>query len=611
MPFNPGQYVFQPRPLQNFDFGQGSRDVIQARQGKRRLDQADAQLGEQQAGRRDLNTRFSAELAGSRNDAEYESSMKRHQAAVGLVDAARKAVASGDWNTADALMGRIAETGGRVNKTMGPNGRPIYDFNAPEAPGRQPLDVQGMRRDIFGSGGPQMSAPFSMPGLGPNASKNPFESLPGASAAQLPQSSQNTSAGPPPAPADAAGPPPGAAIDGPRTAPPGAVWLPPEPPMEQPPAAPPADPQTAQPGSPQLTGPNPMGTSAFSPYRLDTNQLISQNQMRLDPFLKGFQRGVPPEYQGRLNGFNASVSGLALNPDDALKLASPYAGMLTGLMRSDINAENAAASLGLRGQSMQNSRNDRLMRNAQTRTDVIGKKYQLPENITRWQSIADVRELLSMRTGQADTQAISMLRNLHQSGVMTDKDFENVKSGAVRTWWQAIKDNTIEKLVANGVNPDARAALMQIIEAAQTSSVRKIRTAQQQMLATVRNPRTNSAEERDYYINSIAQSIPESLWDPMIAESMGIALDQKSGPMDQSGNFPTTPAGGGESIGTAPLPRTLDGGGTTSVTAKASASRKEPVKRYGPGKKSKDELTEADMDALSTQELEELLSEVP
>jgi hypothetical protein len=562
MAFNPGEFVFQPRPLQQFDFGSGFRDLANARMERQRIDnqkqQAAASLGEQQAGRQDQNTRFSAELAGNRNDAEYERAQARYKQGVAYTDAARKAVATGDWNTADALAGRITELGGKVNKT-GPKNRPVYEFQAPDEPGRKPIDFAGMRGQIF-PGQSRQSAPFQVPGFGAGGQRNPFDSLPGASAAAAPQAPPVDAAGPPPGPAvDAAGPPPGPAIDGvpPR---------PPEPAPPPPPAAPQAAAQApqAQPGNLQLTPPNP-----FDPFKLDTSQLIAQNESRLNPYLEGAKKGVPAEYQSRLDTLNDSVAGLGLPLEDSLKLYQPTFNTLAGLMKSDISADATRASMGMRGQNMEFTQNQRLRDFAARRVNAIQTQYDTKAEYKRYNQIYGLNKLLdegAKGNGQADVLAISNLRNMYQDGIMTDKDFEDVKGG-IRMVWQQIKDGTIENLLQNGINPDSRANLRAIVRIANARSERSLTSAQNAMMTRVINDRTIADEERQEYINATAEMIPNSLWSPELREYMGIPMEQKTGPLDQSGNF---------KVGNGPS--------TSSSSASASAS----TSHRGKGKPVKD-----------------------
>lgn len=221
MPFDPSKYVFQPRPLQAFDLGAGYRDLAETRMKNRQLAenerQARASLGEQQAQRQDTNSLNSATFAKDRVNNEYDAANKRFGDLSKLVEQARAAGNANDTATVEALGPSILEMGGTYRKETGPDGSVNYVLEAGSAPSRGQPDVQGARSSIFGGGGPaRQSAPFSMPGLGkpPTSSpllteQNPFDSLPGASAAAV--------APPPEAPpmaapaAPPAAPPPGSA----------------------------------------------------------------------------------------------------------------------------------------------------------------------------------------------------------------------------------------------------------------------------------------------------------------------------------------------------------------------------------------------------------------
>lgn len=609
MPINFGNYVFRPPSLAQGGFAEGLSDIIQGNRFRQQQAQQESQYART---RSDTQATNSAEFAKGQSNAAYDKEKARYDNQVVAINKARAAGQAGHWEVARALLPGILQLGGQAEEQ--PDGK--YLFKEGDAPTRGAPDIAGARSQIYGPSGPNASAPFSVPGFGANGQRNPMDphALPGAAAASMPQSAPAPGSpaplgAPPAGAAPAAGPPPGKATEG---YPGREGMVPPDgalpPPMEQPASAPPGA-QPEQASSPQPSGPNPFTPSALDPYTIDPKRVMAENQERLKPWLQGVQKGIPQEYQYRLNGLNDAVSSLGYTPEDSLKLYQPTFNTLTGLMKADINRESARASMGLRGTAMENTRNDRLMRNAQARTEVIGKKYQLTENIKRWQDIDDVKGLLGMHSGQADTQAISAIRNMYQSGVMTDEDFKNVKSGATRTIWQKIKDGTIETFISNGVSPDTRAALLDLVNFAKGRSSSKIQTAQTQMLQTVRNPRTSSAEERDYYLNSAAQSVPEELWDPMVREAMGIPLDQKSGPMDQSGNYAVrrAPPASGESLGTSSLPSTLDGKGG-SVSANASVSKSKSGKAKTVAEKSNDELTQEDINGMSTEELERRLA---
>lgn len=536
MPFDPSQFVYQPRPLQAFNFGAGFRQLAESRQARDRITnqdrQAREQLAEQQAGRYDLNTRFAAQEASGRADNDYQRKAALYKVGVGLTDDARKAVANGDWNTADALAGRIVELGGKVNKTTGANGRPVYTFEAPPEPAQPGADYSGTRQQIFGGPPAPPGQPFMMRGNAPGE-KNPFEFLPGSSAAAAqpqpasvltaPTMSGTATAQSSPAPA------PGAQSSA-------------EPPAASPPAAPP-DAQSMQLQQPQV-GPNP-----FDPFTLDTNQLIAQNDLRLKPYLEGVRAGVPSQYQYRLDKLNEATSGLGLPPEESLKLYQPTLNTLAGLMGDQIRAESASASASLRGQGMEFSQNQRLREFAGRKVAAIQKQFDTVEDMKRYKQVWAVKKNLAAGArgnGNADVMAISDIRDLYQSGVMTDSDFKNAREG-IKTWWARIKDGTIQNLLKSGIAPDARRDLLEVAAIAEEAASRNLLRAQEKMLGRVRNDRTIAEEERQEFISATMDMVPEELWSDELREYIGEDVEQKTGPMDQSGNYGVGPGGRGGS----------------------------------------------------------------
>lgn len=600
MPFNPAQFVFQPRPLQSFDIGAGFRDLAETRMNNRRLAenkrQAEASIAEQQAARGDLNTRFSAELASTQTDAQRQEVMKRYQEAVGLVDKARGAVAAGDWNGADAMSGRITELGGTVDKQTGAEGRPVYSFKAPQQPGRVRPDYQGTRSEIFGGGGgPTMGQPFSMPSpSGPPpgmfSEQNPFDSLPGASAEaanppgmrlQAPEAPSMAAppaaapppAGAPPSPAGAASPPQsapapdgsdpqtqamlgqiGEQLDGSAAGAPGA----------QPPGAP----------APPVTEKNP-----FDPFKLDTNQLIKQNELRLNPYFEGAKGAIPLRFQDRVQSLNQGASALGLPPEETLKLWQPTLNTAAGLMKGEMSAEAAASRTALSGENAELGRNIRLENRTFSRADKIASNTGLKTAIEKLQVAngADAYLNAAVRgNGQAATQLTAQLFRMNQSGVMTDKDFEHASHGAV-TIWQAIKDGTIQTLFKNGLTHDQYDSIKEVLDLSRKNHIQSISNAQNQLWTQV--VRAGSEEERKSAEDAIMQLIPQEYWSPEIKEAFGVEVPQKSGNVDQSGNYATNPR-----------PRAAPATPASKVSASKSGrvSKSKPVEKMTDGEVSKE-----------------------
>lgn len=191
MAINFGQYVYKPRPLQDWDIGKGFQDLIEQRQRDRQLGINQGQLSEQTAARGDLNTRFAAQMDEKLGDSKHKADVDRYTKTIKDIDAAHEAEQRQDWNTVEALRPSIIAGGGTVDVQDTEFG-PKYTIRPPSMP-TQSYSFGGSRKAIFGgppSGG-VMSPSFQMksnvgPGDPPNVTRNPFERLDGSSAAALP-----------------------------------------------------------------------------------------------------------------------------------------------------------------------------------------------------------------------------------------------------------------------------------------------------------------------------------------------------------------------------------------------------------------------------------------
>lgn len=596
MPFNPAQFVTPLHPLGQFDLGRGFRALAEQQHRERALTEQARQANmlnrEQQDSRRDTNTRFSAQLASNQGDAQYSAATKRWEEAQKLAIELGKAVAAGDHNTADVLGPRLVELGGTFQRRGDPMA-PDYTWRAPDTPQRQQLDYGRTRRDIFGAPGGTIGQPFMMRGSNP-AQGNPFEMLPGASAAMLPQ--------PAPAPqAPAEPPPPGAASDptagGSGTPPAGVADIPRVPPAEGPPQ--PVDPNQPLPEVPNLQLQQPdasQGVPTFDPYTVSTRTLMARNSSRTRPYLEGFAKGFPGN-ESRFGALNEGILKLGYDPETSLKLGQQGLNAVAGGIGDELRAESAKASLGLRGEAMQFSQSQQLRNFAKNRVDNVARLHKLPEHLEKVSEIDRARKMLELRNPNADAAGVAILRDLVERGIMTDSDYDRAKAGIV-TYFQKFKNGIIEGFGANGLNPDARANMLEMIDAGSALSRRKIEEIQSQMLNRAENDRTLAPEEYAEVVNSTADAIPRDYWSPFLVQQMETRMPQKSGPVDKAGNIPVTPPAG-EDLGVAPLPRTLDGRASTSTskTTKGKAKDKKPGRYDGiPGltEKTKRLLEEAD-----------------
>lgn len=579
MAINFGQYVYKPRPLQNWDYAEGIRDLATARRDQQKINNQDRQatesLAETTAGRNDLNTRYAAEMAQARSKEDAARINAKYEQQLGAISSGRQSALSGDYAGARSFGARAAELGGQFSESPGQDpAHPNFSFQAGQAPGSQPLDVQGMRQNIFGGGGMPSSPPGSFdmqsnvgPGSQPlSPGQNMFDRLPGSSAAAAPPPPQAQPQAQPPA----AGPPPGPAAPDPATLEQFYARqpeAPPQQPQQQPPQAGSVEPQR-----------NPMQPPAFDPYRINTGAVTRENQARVQPMLDAMTTGVPESYKGRVAPLAEAAGKMGYGPADTLKLTDPTFKTLASLMRSDMQAEAARSSLGLRAETSANTRNDRIMDRAKTRATNVAKIYDVANQAKRWMQIPEARDLLNAHNKTADTSAIATIFRLYQSGIITDKDFANLKSGASKTLGQAIKDGIWENLIENGINPDTRAELTGMLNIALEGTKRNFNLVQDQMLSTVTHDRNASSEEREAYINATAELVPTDLWSPTVQQGMNLAMPQKSGSMDQSGNYPVSlpPPEAGDNLGVMKLPEAFD---VRASSNSSSRSRGTPAKR--------------------------------
>lgn len=532
MAFDPSKYIYQPRPLQQYDFGQGFRDVIEARQGKRRMDQQESQYN---TTRSDTQATNAATYARDTANTQYDTQKKRYDEQASAIARARAAAQSGHLDAARALIPGILGLGGQASEDSPGN----FYFKEGDAPTRGAPDVNAARQQIY-QGAPPGTAPgqpFQVPGFGDDGQRNPFAppALPGASAAALPQPPPGAGAppqtpampgaiqGPPPGapppgapppgapPVDAAGPPPGPARS---VAPPGSVWLPPgmdpsmaagaaptsSPPTPPAGAPPPGDsPQAEQPGSPQATGPNPFETPAFSPYAIDSNKIRDQNKERLDPFLGGVANAAGSRYKGRIDEINKYVSSLGLPPDESIKVTEKLYGEVFALARAELAGEGQSGRMAMAGRhqdAIQYDRDrDRGFRIAAKLTTIDG----LAGAKKKMETSRGVEDLLKVahRNGAAANALIRQVYKMYADGVMTDKDYVDTKEG-VQTLFQSVVNKSIEKVFnpnGGGLAPNVIKDMKELIRLGTRSHQRALKEASSSLYRAWKSNRNEA--ERD------------------------------------------------------------------------------------------------------------------
>jgi hypothetical protein len=560
MPFNPAEFVTPWAPLGQYDLGRGLRSLANHNRETARLEeqkrQANMQQLEQRQSRQDLNTRFAGQLASDRADTDYATALKKHADLEAQIEAARKA-AINNPELAQALAGRVKELGGTVEMEAGSDPRyPAFIFKAPPRPERAPVDFQGVRKQIFGAPNGTIGAPFMLRGSNP-AEGNPFEALPGASAALLGPQPQ-APADDPPAPAAAEPPPPGAASDpaaGGSGAPPAGVSAIPTvgdraaaPAAPALPEAPPAEPTSSAPATDlgpqqqplQLQQPQ-VGRNPFDPFRLDTGALMASRGARLNDYLEGARQGIPSSYQDRFNALNAGVAGLGLDLDDSLKIWQPTFNTLAGLIGDEYRAQQAKASLGVRQEAAANTRNDRLVNQAHNFTKDTAQQYDIKKLNNAYMSTAKATDLLDDMTGHSDTAAIHTLYNMYAVGIVTDKDFAQLQDGAVQSWVDGFKKK-LDGVFNSRLPPVVRANLRKLVGTLKDANARELNLVQDQMLARAEEDRVGSEDAFHEIVNFTAGAIPRPLWNDTLKKYRGVRVPKKTGPMDNAGNYEIEPS---------------------------------------------------------------------
>lgn len=513
------KYVYQPRPLQQWDIGEGLNDIIQ---GNRAREVAGRQERQFQQNRGDSQAQFSANFAKQQGDSQNTAATTRHQVQTEAVNKATMAAQKGDWNTARALLPRILELGGEATESGTPES-PIFRFKAGAAPARPPLDMGGARRQIYGGGNPM--DPPSLPGASAAAAGTPNPMNQGPTLA-------GNLTGPPPGPAAAADPPPGAARS---AAPPGAVWLPPgtdpgtngapppdpaaaqtdpstgtssSPPAPSAPPAAGAPPggaaqQTEQPGSPQLTGPNP-----FDPYTIDTSAVMASNRMRLDPMLKGIA-DASGRYKPDVEAFNQNLHKLRLDPSATLEAAKPYFSELTGLYRGQMAAEgqsNRLDAMRANQQSIQDNKDRTDARAVANRTIENNNLKKIKDQLTASSAALSLIDQAGSNPNVANA-LIETLYKMRNTGVMTDKDFERSSKGA-QSIWSGLKNDTLNTFFQKngGFNPDMVRDLRELIDVGTRNSRAAMMEARNGLYRAWQNAPTES--HRQVYDESIRIFFP-------------------------------------------------------------------------------------------------------
>lgn len=570
---NFAQYVYKPHTLQDWDYGKGFRDLAEARRDQQRVDISRGQLDEQRAQRGDTNSYNAATFARDRSNNEYEAAKAKYQARLEAVEKARAAAQANDQARVAALIPTIQELGGTAN--MDASGNPL--FEAGQAPTHGPMDIQGMRGEIYGGGAPKMGQPFQMPSPSPGgpggpggslySERNPFDSpaTPGASAA-------------------AAGPMPGAAP--PQDPQPELLG---GPPLEEQPQA-----STAQ---PQLTGPNPLNPPTFSPYRIDMDAARARNRRQVEPILEGIDAAAPPSTIG-IGKLNAGIMEAGLAPAAAMDLQQKS---LDSLIKIYNGQQAAAAASGRLDQSRSNAetaREDKLRKEAQTKSYRIIQNDDLKKVKTKLMAAKDAASMAdqAVYNPQIANALVTKLYNMNEDGLITNTDFTRTASG-MQSLAEAVKNHALNVLLLGptGINPSMAANIKALIDKATQNQQRTMKAAADKMYQMYKSAGTEG--ERNEYEDGFRMFFPTEFYPPEMAEPW--QGDVPPGALETA-----SPPPAGDNLGRVPLPKTPG----ASPKVSPSGTKFEPG-RLGPKppRKPQKPPTQEELDNASEEELMQML----
>jgi hypothetical protein len=519
------KYAARANPGETYDYGAGMRALAQQRLNEAKLAEDQRQANMNEAGvqsrhtdsmnynRESLdstNDRFAVGLADEERTEKYKAKIAKKKQFDDALSKFNSSVVATDFNSADAMLGPLQTMGARVDRQVNEKGMPVYRVEPPSFDdGMDDIDASGIRSQI-GSGNSQavqQSQPVSQqqPRSSLFSEKNPFDSIPGASAAM---------ANPGPV---------GDSFQAPAQPQANDIFTPPGQQQEVP---------QEQPVQPRIKNP-------FDPYQLDSSAMLAQNQKRLKPFMEGMVNAVPGRFQGRMGEFYKGVNDLGLPLEKTLELTQKPLDTQAGLMKSELGAENARARINVSMGGQEANRNIRLEDRMWRRMDGIGKSFDLTGRKLKLDKVNETINHLSKNNPSADGLMISTIRNMFEAGVMTDRDYQNTKEG-VKPILQQIKDGVDEKIIGTGLNPDSRAGLTQFLRDITRDDTAAVQKAQAQLLTQAQ--RAGSEEELKTVYDYISANVPQALWSDEVKQEFGLPVERKTGSMDKEGNYATNKA---------------------------------------------------------------------
>lgn len=450
------------------------------------------EMARQQRVEADTNSRFALTLDQQENMKNQELKAAQSQKRLALTQKAREAVAKGDWNTASALSGTLADLGTKVDITQNPDGTPNYRFENPEEKAQDQQSFQSIMQSINGNRG-SVNQSAHQPVSPLFTEKNPFDTLPGQSALSAPdqQLSQELQQSAQPT-LDALG--------------------------ESPTEAPAQEQQQPQ--------------GQIDPRSLNSQQLGSWNSMRLDPVLQGIEESFPFRFQSNIRPMLQSYKSMQMDPESTLDQLQKPLDTAAGLYRGEMAAEGQMARSSI-GQGGQQSSEARMRENeAWRRAQIKAKEIGVNTAIDNQLEFDTIREKINSSDPNSQADAIKQLINLREGNRITDQDFKIAVEGIASNWEQL--KFAVEKVYHTGLNDLQKHRFNSMLDVSQREFDKRIRAGAAKLRSFKKAFRFEP--ERYGVENYIRGTFPEKYWDDEAANFDPMSPQGGMNPRVPSGN---------------------------------------------------------------------------
>jgi hypothetical protein len=471
MPIDLSKYVNPGNPIPQVDLAAGLRWLGEQNMQRQRMAQQQSQfetfegranrehsdqVAHQQRVESDVNSRFALEMDQQENLKNQELKVNQSKKRLALTAEARTAVAQGDWNTAHALAGTLADLGTRVDITQNPDGSPNFRFENPEDSYQDNQSFEGIMGRI-------------------NGQRNPFEQLPGQYQAPQPQSNLTQ-------------PQQQLSQD-----------------LNQS-----ADAINSAQGQPSAVPPTESQPNSSDPRMLNSATLQQQNEMRLNPVLSGIEDALPQPWNAQISPFMQGLKSLRMSPEATLAAGQKPFETIASLYRAK-DAADAASGRASASQSRAESSDARQRQfHAETAARQIDEgQLKISESVANIHDFDLIRTAINSGNRNAQADAIKKMIKMVEGSRITDRDFDIAKTGIASNWEQALM--SVQRIYKDGLLPEEQMRFNQMLDQAYANFERKIMYGRDALKKMVKSYRFEP--ERlgvSTYLNS---RVPVKYWD--------------------------------------------------------------------------------------------------